>query len=145
MKPLQRKLWAAGNKTMSALYRRTNGRIGGRARGGTPVLLLTVRGRKTGVERTAPVSYFEHEGGYLVVGSAGGIAEDPQWFKNLAATDMARIRVKAEESTVNVRVLEGTERDAAWTRVVLAEAPSFADYERKSGRVLPIARLTPTG
>ena len=41
-------------------------------------------------------------------------------------------------------VLEGAERDRVWREVVLARAPGVARYERKAGRVIPVALLRPT-
>ncbi len=137
------KLWATMNKLMSALYRSTNGKLGSWARGTQPVMLLTVAGRKTGTPRTAPVVYFEHGGGYLVVGSAGGYPEDPQWFKNLAATDRAHVRIKDRDADVRVHVAEGDERDALWNDVVVTTDPGFLDYAKKAHRTIPIATLTP--
>jgi deazaflavin-dependent oxidoreductase (nitroreductase family) len=137
------KLWATMNKLMSTLYRSTNGKLGSWARGPQPVMLLTVAGRKTGTPRTTPVSYFDHGGGYLVVGSAGGYSEDPQWFKNLVAADRAQLRIKDREIAVGVHVAENAERDALWNDVVVATDPGFLDYAKKSGRTIPIAVLTP--
>ena len=77
----------AGNGLAVFLYRRSNGRIGGAAGGGTRVLLLTVPGRKSGTPHTTPVSYFEDEGGYVVAGTAAGRKQDPQWFRNLRAAE----------------------------------------------------------
>lgn len=52
------------NRLVAALYRGTRGRIGiGR------ILLLTVRGRRSGTPRTVPLAFFDHEGSMLVVGS----------------------------------------------------------------------------
>src|SRR4029450_981847 len=83
MTPAVKRLIRAGNGLAVFLYRRSNGRIGGAARGGAPVLLLTAPGRKTGTPHTAPVSYFEDQGSYVVTGTAGGRKQDPQWFRNL--------------------------------------------------------------
>ena len=126
-------------------YRRSGGRIGGKALGGAPVLLLTVAGRKTGTPHTTAVSYFEHHGGYVVVGSAGGTPDDPQWFKNLRHAATASVEVgPAPRRSVGVRILTGDERDQVWTGVVLARVPAFAKYEVKSGgRTMPLALLTP--
>jgi F420H(2)-dependent quinone reductase len=40
------------------LYRLTNGRIGGRFVAGSPILLLTTTGRRTGKRRTPPLAYY---------------------------------------------------------------------------------------
>jgi hypothetical protein len=47
------------------LYRRTNGRIGGRGMNGRPLLLLTVPGRRSKRLRTVPVVFFDRNGGYM--------------------------------------------------------------------------------
>ena len=109
-------------------YRRSGGRIGGKALGGAPVMLLTVAGRKSGEPHTTAVSYFEHEGGYVVVGSAGGTPEDPQWFRNLRKAAAASIEVgPSPRRSVGVHILRGEERDRVWNDVVLASVAEFAE------------------
>ena len=144
MNPVSKVIMKAAGKGAVFAYRRSGGRVGGKALGGAPVLLLTVGGRKTGIPRTTAVSYFEHEGGYVVVGSAGGTPEDPQWFRNLRRASTAEIEVGREpRRSVGVRVLRGEERDRVWSEVVLGRVPAFAKYEVKSGRTMPLALLTP--
>jgi deazaflavin-dependent oxidoreductase (nitroreductase family) len=138
-----KRLMRAGNGLAVFLYRRSNGRIGGTARGGTRVLLLTVLGRKSGTPHATPVSYFEDEGGYVVAGTAAGRKQDPQWFHNLRAASRAHIELGSRHLDVDVHVASGAERDRLWREIVLARAPSFATYEDKSGRVIPVAVLTP--
>lgn len=111
--------------------------------GGTPVLLLTVPGRKRGTLHTTPVSYFEDQGGYVVTGTAGGTKQAPPWFRNLRAASRAHVELGPRHLDVDVHVASGAERDRLWREVVLARAPSFAAYEEKSGRVIPVAVLTP--
>lgn len=134
-------LMRTANKASVALYRRSNGKIAGKAAGGLPVLLLTVAGRKTGKPHTVPVAYFEYEGGYLVVGSAGGAKHDPQWVRNIGASGRAEIQVREHVNMVTARVTEGTEHENLWNNVVLARAPFFAKYETKSGRKIPVVVL----
>ena len=107
------------------------------------MLLLTVAGRTSGLPRTTPVSYFEHDGGYLVVGSGGGSPAEPQWMRNLRAASRAHVQIRARHLDVDVRMAQGEERDTLWRDVVVRRAPAFAAYEPKSGRTMPIAVLTP--
>jgi deazaflavin-dependent oxidoreductase (nitroreductase family) len=139
---LQKRLFRFGNTVGVWLYRRSGGKLGGKARGGTPVLILTVKGRKSGQPFSSPAAYFERDGGWLVVGSAGGLPQEPQWFRNLRATDSAVVEVRDQRFEVGVRVLEGEERDDAFAQVV-TENPGFANYETKAGRSMPVALLTP--
>jgi hypothetical protein len=88
MNPVARKAIRAGTGANVWLYRRTNGRVGGRGMGRLPLLLLTVPGRRSGTPRTVPVAYLDHDGGYLVVATGmGGSRRTPQWFLNLAAAN----------------------------------------------------------
>lgn len=142
MSRIGRALWRTGNRVGVWLYRTSKGRLGARSRGGSPVLVLTVEGRKSGQLFSVPVAYFERAGGWLVVGSAAGMPQEPQWFKNLRATDRAVVEIADRSRDVTVRVLEGAERDEAF-RQVLAENPGFGDYEKKAGRAMPLALLLP--
>jgi len=144
MNATMKKVMRGANALGVYLYRRSSGRIGGSAKG-IPVLLLTAPGRKTGTPHTVPVSYFDHNGCYLVMGSGGGMTHEPQWVRNLRAAPKAHIQIGAEHTDVEVRVTEAAERDELWQGIVIARAPFFARYEEKSGRVIPIAILTPAG
>jgi deazaflavin-dependent oxidoreductase (nitroreductase family) len=143
MNPVTRRLARAAMALAVRLYRWSNGRIGGTAVGRTPVLLLTVAGRTTGTPRTTPVSYFEHDGAVVVVGSGGGSQAEPQWMRNLRAATRAHVQIKARHVDLAVRMAEGEERDTLWRDVVVRRAPAFAAYEPKAHRTMPIAVLTP--
>jgi len=128
-----------------ALYRASKGKVMGKVMGkvrGMPLLLLSVAGRKTGVERTSPVAYFEDEGLFIITGSAGGAATEPQWFRNLRKADQAVIEVGADRMTVDVAIADEAEHKSLWAKL-LADAPFFGKYEEQAGRVIPMAALTP--
>jgi len=84
---------------------------------------------------------YRTSGGRLF-GKARGLPDDPQWFRNLRATDTAGVELRDQHHDVAVRVLEGEERDDAFAQV-LRENPSFGAYEGKAGRPMPVAHLTP--
>lgn len=142
MNVVKKTVFRVNSRVHSAVYRASKGRLGRTAAGGSPVALLTVAGRKTGTLRTVPVAAFPLGDGWVVVGSAGGDAAEPQWFRNLRATDYAGLQVGAVRHNVSVRLLDGIERDAAFAGVVAAAA-SFGKYEAKAGRPMPVALLTP--
>lgn len=142
--PLVRRLFRALNRLAVALYRRSGGRIGGSAKG-LPVLLVTVPGRRTGTPHTVPIAYIEHDGAYIVTGSAGGGKDEPQWFRNLRVSRCVQIETRDDGPyDADVTVLDTAERDRLWHDVVLDSAPFFAKYQEKAGRLIPVAVLTPT-
>ncbi|KRE43626.1 hypothetical protein ASG74_01940 [Knoellia sp. Soil729] len=138
---LMSKVIRTGANVHAALYRRFSAPAF-RRMAGLPVLLLTVRGRRSGREITTPVCYIESDGGYAVTGSAGGSDAEPQWFRNLRAAPTATIEVGDSRHVVTVRILDGEERDALWRRFA-AEGTTFGGYEEKTERRIPVALLTP--
>ncbi len=142
MNPVTRRAAQAGTKANVWLYRSTNGRLGGRGMGRLPLLLLTVPGRNSGTPHTVPVVYFDHDGGYLVVGTGmGGAKAIPQWFLNLQAAGKARIQLRGQERDADAHLLSEAERDKVWPQIA-GRAPHFAKWQVRTGRMFPIAALT---
>jgi deazaflavin-dependent oxidoreductase (nitroreductase family) len=135
------RLVAVGNRIGVRLHGLAKGRLDGF--GGQTVLMITSPGRRTGVPRSTMVRYLDHDGGYLVWGTASGAPRDPDWFRNLRASPGARIEIGTRATEVTVRELTGEERDRVWHDVVLARAPGVARYAAKAGRVIPVAELRP--
>jgi deazaflavin-dependent oxidoreductase (nitroreductase family) len=131
----------AANVMPVSLYRMSNGKMMGKV-GGLTTLLLTVAGRKTGKPRTTLISYFEDGGRYVVTGSAGGSAADPQWFRNLRRADAATIQIGSKRTEVSVSIADASEHARLWEQLV-GRAPGFAKYQSKVERQIPMAVLTP--
>lgn len=138
---VQRTLMRAANAIPVKLFRMSNGRLMSRASGLT-TLLLTVAGRKTGVEHSTLIAYFEDDGRYVVTGSGGGSATEPQWFRNLRHADRAVVQIGPVRTEVGVAIADAAEHAELWKRLV-ARAPGFARYQAKVERQIPIATLTP--
>ena len=112
--------------------------------GGMDLLYLTTVGARSGASRTAPVARFDDgQGGWIIVASAGGAAQHPGWYHNIAAhPEQVRVEVSGKEHDVRVDQLEGEQREKAWAQVV-ERAPRFKGYLSKTDRQLPVLRLTP--
>jgi deazaflavin-dependent oxidoreductase (nitroreductase family) len=121
-----------------ALYRRTDGRIGGRL-GSLPVLLLTTTGRKTGQPHTIPLAYFEDDDDLFVVASNAGRNWPPAWYVNLVAHPQIEIEIRHSHRTVLATTATPAERARLWKQLVFV-APIYARYERSS-REIPIVIL----
>ena len=104
-RPGTRKLFKFFNKPPRIAYALGFGPLVGRL-----VLLLTTRGRKTGLLRVTPLQYEQIEGKYYVA-SAFGTRTD--WYRNILADPGVRVRVGrkefkafAETSTDPVRIAD---------------------------------------
>lgn len=109
-----------------------------------PTLLLTTRGRRTGISRDLPLIYGRHGGAFVVVASVGGAPDNPGWLKNVLVNPEAEIQVGRERYSVRARVAIGVERAAAWKRMVEIY-PTYDDYERMTAgiREIPVVFLEP--
>lgn len=120
-------------------YRLTNGRIGGRFRGG-PVLLLTTIGRKTGKKRTTPLLYVAEGNGYALVASNGGRPKDPSWWSNLKKNPNAEIQLKSKKSKMIARQASDEEKARLWP-IVTKMYPTYDNYQKKTARKIPVVIL----
>ncbi|GGY95928.1 nitroreductase/quinone reductase family protein [Streptomyces poonensis] len=131
---------ASFNQQIIDEFRAHHGRVGGPFEGGR-LLLLTTTGARTGTPHTTPVGYLpDGDGRVLVIASAGGAHRHPDWFRNL----LAHPRVTVEDGVFTYEaeavVLAGEERDRAFVRAVEAD-PGWAEYQRKTDRVIPVIAL----
>jgi deazaflavin-dependent oxidoreductase (nitroreductase family) len=109
---------------------------------GQPILLLGTRGARTGRDRTTPLLYTPHDGGYVVVASKAGAERHPAWYHNLRAhPDAVTAEIDGTRITVHPRVVEGPERDALW-RQVNDNYNGYDAYQGRAGdRVIPVVLL----
>jgi len=121
------------------LYQSSGGKRG-KTLAGLPVLLLTTRGRKSGARRTVPVVLFVDGGQTHVIASMGGQPQHPAWFFNLAADPNVEVQVGADHYRARAEVLPPDQREAIWPKITAA-MPNFAQYQKKTTRVIPVVRL----
>ncbi|MEU1804033.1 nitroreductase family deazaflavin-dependent oxidoreductase [Streptomyces sp. NPDC019937] len=110
---------------------------------GSPVVLMTLRGAKSGKIRYTPVMRVEHDGSYAVVASKGGAPEHPVWYHNLKAHPEVPLQDGTVTKTYVAREVSGAERAQWWERAVAAY-PSYAEYQDKTDRRIPVFVLDPT-
>lgn len=109
---------------------------------GLPVVLLTMRGAKTGGIRKVPLMRVEHEGVYAAVASMGGAPTHPQWYANLRANPTLTVQDGTHSWAAVAREVTGEERAQWWERCVAAYPP-YSDYQRKTERTIPVLLLEP--
>ena len=142
MSKRKRRLARVGNRIGVWMYRTLGGRLSSGSKD-VHVLLITTPGRRTGMPRSTCVRYLDTADGFVVWGTGSGSSRDPDWFRNLRQAKVADLQVRANHLHALPRELIGTERDAIWNDVILAQAPEVAKYARRAGRTIPVAILEP--
>lgn len=105
---------------------------------GLPVIIVTMRGNKSGKVRKIALMRVAYDGEYALVASKGGAPEHPVWYYNLKAKpDEVTIQDGPEPFEARVRQVTGGERAAWWERAVAA-FPPYAEYQKKTDREIPV-------
>ena len=122
------------------LYRETDGATGHEWREGSTILLLTTKGRKTGLDRTVPLIYDLDGANPVIVASKGGAPDHPGWFKNLVQTPEADVQILERHVPVRAREAEGEEREQLW-ELMNRMWPHYEEYQAKTDRRIPVVVL----
>jgi F420H(2)-dependent quinone reductase len=107
-----------------------------------PIVLVTIRGVKSGKLRYTPLMRVEHDGRYALVASKGGAPEHPTWYHNLVAHPHVELQDGTVKKEYDARQVEGDERAQWWERSVAAYPP-YAEYQEKTDRQIPVFVLEP--
>lgn len=121
-------------------FRANNGKVGGPF-AGAPMLLLTTTGARSGRRHTTPLVYLPEGPRYIIFASKGGAPTNPDWYHNLVAHPEAEIEVGTETVRVRAEVVTGAERDRLYAEQARLR-PTFADYEAKTTRTIPVVALS---
>lgn len=130
------------NKVHQALFRATEGRLGGRMMGLDLVALTTI-GRKSGQRRTsmvaAPIIASDK---VVVVASYAAGSVNPQWYYNLLADPAVEVTFRGRTHSMTAHEAEGDERSTLWR--VAAENGTLDRYQARTERRIPLIILEPT-
>ena len=110
---------------------------------GLPIIVVSMRGNKTGKVRKIALMRVEDGGEYALVASKGGAPKHPVWYFNLKSSpEEVTVQDGAEPFEVTVRELSGEERARWWERAVKAYPP-YAEYQTWTSRQIPVFLATP--
>ncbi len=107
---------------------------------GLPTLLLTVRGRKSGVLRRTALIYGRAGDDVVVVASNGGSDGHPAWYLNLRDTPEVDVQVGTERFAAVARTATPEEKPALWQAMVEI-FPQYLKYQAASARDIPVVVL----
>ena len=108
-----------------------------------PVLLLTTTGRRSGKQRTTPLTFLRDGADLVLIASNGGADQPPDWWRNLEHNPHAVVRIGRARSTVTARTVSAEERERLWP-VVTAAYSGYAKYQQRTSRQIPVVLLRAT-
>jgi len=111
---------------------------------GTTVLILTTTGRRSGQPRSTPLIYGQHGEDHVVVASKGGAEEHPAWYLNLSEQPEVTVQVRGDRFKARARTATEDEKPELW-RMMTDRWPSYAEYQRKTSREIPVVVLEREG
>jgi deazaflavin-dependent oxidoreductase (nitroreductase family) len=130
------------NRKVIDEFRETGGTAGGLLEG-MPLVLVHHVGVKSGARRIAPLVPYQEGDRIFVFASKGGADTNPDWYRNLVASPHTVAELGEETFAVTVREIHGAERDDVYAKQSEVQ-PQFADYQRKTTRVIPVLELLRT-
>ncbi|MGK3208679.1 nitroreductase/quinone reductase family protein [Amycolatopsis sp. MEPSY49] len=135
----------AATRDQVGLYERTDGREGA-TMGGGPVVVVTMRGARSGKLRKVALMRIERDGVYAIGAAAGGQARNPSWFHNLVAHPTVQLQDGPDRRLMTARVAEGAERES-WLAYTDELYPFFAGLRAQAAeagnRQVPLFLLEP--
>ena len=127
------------NETLIAEFRATAGKLSGEfAR--SRFLLLTTTGARSARQRVTPLAYIPIDERIVIIASMGGAPTSPAWYHNLVTNPEVSVELGAENYQARAVVTAGADREALFDRVK-TKLPIFAEYERRTERVIPVVEL----
>jgi deazaflavin-dependent oxidoreductase (nitroreductase family) len=110
---------------------------------GQPIVLLHVRGAKTGIERLTPLLATQKGDLLVVVASKAGAVKHPAWFHNVKANPDVEVTMGGRRRPMRAHIAEGDEREALWA-MACDNYSGYATYQRRAGaRLIPVVALRP--
>jgi deazaflavin-dependent oxidoreductase (nitroreductase family) len=113
--------------------------------GDAPMVIITTTGAKSGKTLVTPlVSQPQDDGTLYIFASYAGAPKNPAWYHNLVAHPEVEVEFGTDRFTATATPLTGAERDRVFDRQKEI-FPTFAEYEAKTTRIIPVVALTRTG
>lgn len=111
---------------------------------GQPIVLLHVRGARTGAERTVPLLATKTGDTVLVVASKAGAIKHPAWLHNVRANPDVEVTIDGQRRPMRAEIAaDGEERERLWA-IVCDNYNGYETYQRRAGsRVIPVVALHP--
>ena len=121
------------------IYLWSKGRVGNVIRG-LPILVLTTKGKRTGLTRQNALMYLPYGKHFVVIASNLGDEKHPAWWVNLKAEPTASVQIKDAHYTVRAREAQGDEREKLW-QAIAEKNTDYEQYRTWTSRHIPVVIL----
>jgi deazaflavin-dependent oxidoreductase (nitroreductase family) len=118
------------------VYRLTGGRLMNTL-AGLPIVLVKMKGAKSGKMKTVPLMYVPHEKGVVLVASQGGAPKHPVWYHNLVKNPQIEVTQGGTRKALTARRVSDEEKAQLWPTCV-KYYPPFQQYQNRTERNIPV-------
>jgi deazaflavin-dependent oxidoreductase (nitroreductase family) len=130
------------NEKVIAEFRANGGKVG-KPFEGMPMILVTMKGAKSGKEYTMPLVYSKDGNRYVIIASMAGAPNNPDWYHNIKAHPEVTLEIGTERFAAKAIITSGEERERLFNAQA-AIMPIFNDYRKKTTREIPVIALERT-
>ena len=130
------------NEKIIAEFRANGGKVG-KPFEGMPMILVTMKGAKSGKEYTMPLVYSKDGDRYVIIASMAGAPNNPDWYHNIKAHPDVTLEIGTERFGAKAIITSGEERERLFNAQA-AIMPIFNDYRKKTTREIPVIALERT-
>jgi F420H(2)-dependent quinone reductase len=109
-------------------------------RNGAPLVLITVKGRKSGTWLRTCLIGTSDGTDVVIVASMGGAPKHPSWYLNLEANPRVWVQQGAEAFWTTAHTATAEEKPRLWELMVGLYA-DYAEYQKKTDRQIPVVVL----
>lgn len=130
-------------KYQTKVYELTGGRLWNKFMG-SPVAILTYKGRKSGATLKTPLLYIEDNGRVVMAASKGGMKKPPLWWINLQATPECQVQIRNRKGHYIARQANEAEEAELWPKLD-AMYSGYAEYRARTEGVrrIPVVIFDP--
>ena len=131
------------NQRIITEFRANGGKVG-KPFEGSPMVLLTTTGAKTGRRLTSPLVYSTDGDRTVIIASKAGADTNPNWYHNIVANPSVTLELGTDTFEATAVAAEGAERDRLYGQQA-AQMAVFNDYAAKTKRMIPVIVMTRNG
>ena len=118
------------------LYRLSGGRLMNTL-AGMPIIVVKMKGARSGRVISIPLMYVPHESGFVLVASQGGAPKTPAWYYNLMKHPEIQITYGGQSARFTAKLVSDEVKAKLWPLCVECYPP-YEQYQKRTDRDIPV-------